>query len=1664
MKTKLFTIIGVVLLASLANAQLLSPGDGASFSDIPPTFSWSSTFLGWIEIVPGYFGDPILISPSFSGSGSWTPEMSDWNTLSSGTYYWNYHRWLIPFPEFSSRNFTKTSAVYYSEIAVCPDFISGPGCGYSSEYFFTMGSSTFQCTTLYMSPGTYVSVTARNPIICSGNTYNFSRWSDGVTTRTRNIGTPDPMCIVFFAEYTMGSTSFDVTINASLEGVITPGITAEINGSTHSLPYTIYDVTPGTDLTIIPETPVFDGGALYVLDGIDGMDESGGEFSTELFGEETYTIRYSSPGSSINVELRSNYEEIDAPNITISGMSYTTPDEASFAPMSRPISCDILGGDHFNAWIYNNMRLSTGNPGNFDFNYRNGTLWAIYEKVSYPLNIYLVTAGYDTTITANGVRYNSGSYKTSHRGEIIELEAIDEFVVGIHTYNFCGWDDGSNARIHLVAAVDETTFTANYCTDATRYYVSVFSKSNLGAPILTNFELNGMSYTTPDTIEADSGSVHIEFPLISCGMSFDSTSLGFVRSLLFNVNRDTIITAFYSNKLTKIAITPLCTLYADYIHELSRFEMAEWGIYPSSPMLDHSYRAEGNVSINHMLNFTGSVTFEVSGEGPGLYASVSGNSRVYADVPIFGDVTLYQGILDDTEIMNVNYTGLFRNTIGSKLEYGGFRIVIDTILVYYDSLIVAGDLKLPEQICNSEGVHFDYFKLGPPDGLDVVGLIRLPDFSFNSIGLCSMNVYFNTLDDVFGGGLKADAGAISIDSCSFKFISGALDEIIVVISVDPGVAIGPTGIFITGGGGGFTGLTTPTPGIYVSASISGGPSVGGITIVELKEADIYIKPFSYVEAGGFLWIAGNEMADGNISLGAEGLRTWGTVWLPSHATTIAEGDFDVNLSGDGIIGSMTGTLTTPVLPWPFDGFSGEEMGGFNAYVENEEIRADIYFSLDIYGPDLWDPLGDWVFYETISLDGACKLELGSPSHFYIGEDYYSLTRVFRASTKGPLLLSDAHTVRFMVTEADLARRVLFAAKSSGGDTLSNFLLVSPSGDTLNQGNIRFFKSVDNRTGFYIMDRTDTLAETGNWLMVFYEDTTALDRIELLSQYSKPLIEMIEPGIPDDANYIECLLNIPINGTPGGTKLYLGYDTDNDGFNGMIFDTVFYLETEVGNFAYSTSLPTDLETGTYYIYAILSDTINTPSRNYAIGSISITNPTAPSPPASFNGYSTDSSLVFVWSPSTDETIDGYIVHLSGDFELAGYEYKFTTGKNTRIEVKAQNGVCDTFIWDDSTYIIPREKNIEIGKMYKAAISAFRYEGAIGERRGIEGPKSDPIMLRLYNRSGNNPPYFTSLIPPRYAFPGYVYEFDFIAHDADGDPLTYSLIAPSFGSLNPSTGHYYWTPSGSVSGRIDMGIRVSDGAGGSDTLYWAVDVFNAQFQKEAHLGNVYFNQGNLRVCSSEGSRKIIVNLRDVDYQRISGIVAPPSVSIESSGGDGASIDVQLHNIGNLLDEFVGYFTISSISATNDGLNILNVRYPDTVWVVYEDLNPIGELDEDFILIDSVNCDSIYAPLAVKEYKKPDALELFAYPNPFNSSCYISVNMNASIEIFDIIGHKISRFSPNELGNSDKKENQNSNIIPQRRSIIWKPNNTIGSGIYLVRATSGNQSVTKRVVYLK
>lgn len=85
-----------------------------------------------------------------------------------------------------------------------------------------------------------------------------------------------------------------------------------------------------------------------------------------------------------------------------------------------------------------------------------------------------------------------------------------------------------------------------------------------------------------------------------------------------------------------------------------------------------------------------------------------------------------------------------------------------------------------------------------------------------------------------------------------------------------------------------------------------------------------------------------------------------------------------------------------------------------------------------------------------------------------------------------------------------------------------------------------------------------------------------------------------------------------------------------------------------------------------------------------------------------------------------------------------------------------------------------------------------------------------------------------------------------------------------------------------------------------------------------------------------------------------------------------------------------------------------------------------------------------------RRPESIELSCMPNPFNAALSINAPSAEKIEIYDISGKRVY-----STGSTDKGTIGN---------FIWKPGEEASSGVYLIRAISGNRISTRNAMLVK
>ncbi|RKZ27830.1 hypothetical protein DRQ26_02405 [bacterium] len=184
-----------------------------------------------------------------------------------------------------------------------------------------------------------------------------------------------------------------------------------------------------------------------------------------------------------------------------------------------------------------------------------------------------------------------------------------------------------------------------------------------------------------------------------------------------------------------------------------------------------------------------------------------------------------------------------------------------------------------------------------------------------------------------------------------------------------------------------------------------------------------------------------------------------------------------------------------------------------------------------------------------------------------------------------------------------------------------------------------------------------------------------------------------------------------------------------------------------------------------------------------------------------------------------------------------------------------------------------------------------------------------------------------------------------------------------------------------------------------------------------------------------------------------------------------DDLFHNFYSNWLEFESPVFVSEMSPFSGAFwlqNLADSLLPDNMWYrmdFYDDLS--------YGIVAECNPDAPSLFTEIKEMARPKEIELNVHPNPFNSSCKISVetydyaSLPTTIAIYDIMGNVVYQPPiPLRRDLSPLIRGTDRSVSDGQGVIIWTPDKSVPSGIYFVRVTEPINSTvhTKRIVYIK
>lgn len=888
-----------------------------------------------------------------------------------------------------------------------------------------------------------------------------------------------------------------------------------------------------------------------------------------------------------------------------------------------------------------------------------------------------------------------------------------------------------------------------------------------------------------------------------------------------------------------------------------------------TPLGKDSYLASGNVRINDILFLNCDLTVDVGN------LNISGNGQIeIRNIPDFihggtQTIQLWDGAIDygvDVDALNTQ----IGSAISSQLQMAGLDAEIESIQLLGDGIGIEGKIVLP-QLLKGFKAEVNSISVTQSEGLQLSGQVNVEEV-FDVRGLKVENLFltFDTQQEIFGGGLSVEVLNVVTIEGAVEFYQGMLNQIALSVEVTPGILIDATGLSLTGGAGGVDHIADGLPLIIaLSVDITGGPQIGSEYAVKMDDLGVEIEVGGYFMADGTLFIYGQQVA-------------WGMIKYELAGHLLLE--FEVSLAGvlearawasiqeDLFEGRANATVKIPDdPPWLLKPWAGNVLANAEVLVHSGQGEAWVKGMV-------WTPE---ICFITLcgQIQFAFKLEyMGDLEfHLYLGTDYEHLWKIFkRMGAKGEIY--QAFEVPPTADEA------FFMVKGETG-LAPAFELIGPDSTVYDSTQVLLIRVDEDNTAFYKVD----LPAPGIWQIHVPNDGGDSLEFDAVSRNIRPSLSFQSPSGKQRSTMIEWIDSDPDN----DAEIYLYYDTDNQGFDGILMDSLPFSENDNTD-AYSWDV-TGVPSGEYYVYAIISDTSTAPYGVYAPGTITVENPDAPPVPSGLGAVTTDSSIQVGWNIDAD-TMWGYTVFYTEDTGSAIYEQQATVGDTSGVEIF----------------------DVTPGRWYKLALRCF-------DSLGNTSLMSSPILVELVSTVTNNPPYITSEEPPVTAQVGEEYSFTLFATDADLDPV--SFLADSVPTGYEIVGSTVsWTPDTSQLGPHRLRILADDGNGGQDTLTYNLFVFDIS----SSMGMVNLNKG-LYIGETE---QAIITLSDLD------LVDLDSVEVTfSSSSDPTGVAVWLHRTSPASLELTGTAGFSATASSPDPPVVL-VAEGDTVIVIYSDANPVSD----------------------------------------------------------------------------------------------------------------------------
>lgn len=638
-------------------------------------------------------------------------------------------------------------------------------------------------------------------------------------------------------------------------------------------------------------------------------------------------------------------------------------------------------------------------------------------------------------------------------------------------------------------------------------------------------------------------------------------------------------------------------------------------------------------------------------------------------------------------------------------------------------------------------------------------------------------------------------------------------------------------------------------------------------------------PISFDDAGGefapstyFKLMGGVKVFDKNIS-NAELESNYRDNYLKAkgevNVLNIIRGRMQASLRERQFKGSIYGSIQIPSdpLPPPLKWLGNLTIGDASIDINNNNILAQGH----IYFP----------FRKSI----AAKFIYGNPIQLYVGGNINDLHQIFYKDYK-------SRQVRTFVVPKN-EKQILIVAEN--GMNTFDFTCTDPTGKVFNSSNCFYNKYEAVLQTVMIIENP----KPGDWN--FTTNQTGDITLYPMSTNQEP-VQLINN--PSTLNSRSNLISIKINDYDDTVDVGVYYDNDNKNFDGGLIKNFRLINNVDLNFEWINE---NIADGEYFIYTVVSDGKNAPSKQYAPGSILVDNSSFELTPQNVISEQTGDSIKVYW-----DNVNSPLIKFTSVF------YKNVS----------DNSIHTSSIADTNQIFLT---GLSYGKKYLIW-------AAYSDTSNISGNSSDTIEINFWRSLGNNPPCFinSDSIWTFVESEGKTYSLS--AFDIDGNNLAFNFLKKPKGIIIQGN-KVTWKPLPTQVGFYAFNITVSDGISSDTIVRYAI----VKTVDESRI-NIEFNSLNL--FEQDNKFLILRNFREVNSEAY--------VTIRNKRTNENS-QIVCRRTGK--DNFTGEFEISKSNRT-----AISVEQGDTIQCIY---NYDGKQFINYSVYDtSIQISDIIPPSAITD----------------------------------------------------------------------------------------------------